>query len=77
MRRLTRLAGGREDRRHPGGVAGAESRAFREIDECHENDEFHEAARVDLGVQGNVTCESHPERGLLRPAARRDRTADS
>ncbi|MFD3914530.1 hypothetical protein [Streptomyces sp. NPDC058603] len=53
-------------------MAGAESRAFREINECHENDEFHEAARVDLGVQGKVTCESHPERGLLLPAARRD-----
>ncbi|MEV7427077.1 hypothetical protein [Streptomyces sp. NPDC091212] len=38
--------------------------AFREINE------FHEAARVDLGVQGKVTGENHPERDLLLPAAR-------
>ncbi|MFE2640042.1 hypothetical protein [Streptomyces scopuliridis] len=40
--------------------------AFREINE------FHEAARVDLGVQGKVTGENHPERDLLLPAARRE-----
>ncbi|MFJ9211050.1 hypothetical protein [Streptomyces sp. NPDC102264] len=40
--------------------------AFREINE------FHEAARVDLGVQGKVTGENHPERDLLLPTARRD-----
>ncbi|RYJ30436.1 hypothetical protein CU044_1171 [Streptomyces sp. L-9-10] len=39
--------------------------AFREINQ------FHEAARVDLGVQGKVTGENHPERDLLLPAARR------
>ncbi|MDX3855052.1 hypothetical protein [Streptomyces sp. AK02-01A] len=33
---------------------------------------FHEAARVDLGVQGNVSGEKHPERDLLLPAARRE-----
>lgn len=33
---------------------------------------FHEAARTDLGVQGNVTGERHPERDLLLPAARRE-----
>ncbi|MFJ9031567.1 hypothetical protein ACIRQP_24225 [Streptomyces sp. NPDC102274] len=40
--------------------------AFREINE------FHEAARVDLGVQGKVTGDHHPERDLLLPAARRE-----
>ncbi|MCL7379633.1 hypothetical protein [Streptomyces sp. 35G-GA-8] len=39
---------------------------FREINQ------FHEAARVDLGVQGKVTGENHPERDLLLPTARRD-----
>ncbi|MFE2599977.1 hypothetical protein [Streptomyces sp. NPDC057617] len=39
---------------------------FREINQ------FHEAARVDLGVQGKVTGDSHPERDLLLPAARQD-----
>lgn len=33
---------------------------------------FHESARADLGVQGRVTGEQHPERDLLLPAARRD-----
>ncbi|MDH6111546.1 hypothetical protein P3T36_004700 [Kitasatospora sp. MAP12-15] len=32
--------------------------------------EFHDAARQDLGVQGNVTGESHPERDLLLPPPR-------
>ncbi len=32
--------------------------------------EFHEAARQDLGVQGRVTGDSHPERDLLLPPAR-------
>jgi hypothetical protein len=32
---------------------------------------FHDAAREDLGVQGNVTGESHPERDLLLPPAQR------
>ena len=40
--------------------------AFRGINE------FHEAARVDLGVQGKVSGERHPERDLLLPAARRE-----
>ncbi|MER7396910.1 hypothetical protein ABT381_15520 [Streptomyces sp. NPDC000151] len=31
---------------------------------------FHEAARTDLGVQGNATGEKHPERDLLLPPAR-------
>lgn len=31
---------------------------------------FHEAARVDLGIQGSVTGEKHPERDLLLPSAR-------
>ncbi|MBT2507096.1 hypothetical protein J7I98_14605 [Streptomyces sp. ISL-98] len=45
----------------------ARSRAvFREVNE------FHEAARVDLGVQGSVKGEKHPERDLLLPSARRD-----
>ncbi|OEV04003.1 hypothetical protein AN219_37540 [Streptomyces nanshensis] len=34
--------------------------------------EFHENARVDLGVQGSVTGERHPERDLLLPPAQRD-----
>jgi hypothetical protein len=33
---------------------------------------FHEAAREDLGVSGRVTGESHPERDLLLPQARRE-----
>ncbi|OEU90785.1 hypothetical protein DB35_03655 [Streptomyces abyssalis] len=32
---------------------------------------FHDAARVDLGVKGNVSGESHPERDLLLPPAQR------
>ncbi|GGO58410.1 hypothetical protein GCM10012287_56510 [Streptomyces daqingensis] len=32
---------------------------------------FHDAAREDLGVKGNVTGESHPERDLLLPPAQR------
>ncbi|MFD7905564.1 hypothetical protein ACFV4G_25375 [Kitasatospora sp. NPDC059747] len=32
--------------------------------------EFHNAARQDLGVQGKVTGESHPERDLLLPPPR-------
>ncbi|RYJ30433.1 hypothetical protein CU044_1168 [Streptomyces sp. L-9-10] len=47
-------------------MAGAEPRAFREINE------FHEAARVDLGMQGKAMGENHPKRNLLLPAARRD-----
>ncbi|MFE4174195.1 hypothetical protein ACFRR7_19460 [Streptomyces sp. NPDC056909] len=39
---------------------------FREINQ------FHEAARVDLGVQGKVTGDNHPERDLLLPSARGD-----
>ncbi|MDH6127426.1 hypothetical protein P3T39_004401 [Kitasatospora sp. GP82] len=35
--------------------------------------EFHDAARQDLGVQGNVTGEKHPERDLLLPPARSGR----
>lgn len=31
---------------------------------------FHEAAREDLGVRGNVTGDRHPERDLLLPGAR-------
>ncbi|MBC2877842.1 MULTISPECIES: hypothetical protein [Streptomyces] len=31
---------------------------------------FHEAAREDLGVQGRVTGDSHPERDLLLPPSR-------
>jgi len=34
---------------------------------------FHEAARTDLGVSGTVTGDSHPERDLLLPPARRQR----
>ncbi|WP_338677581.1 hypothetical protein V1460_34875 [Streptomyces sp. SCSIO 30461] len=40
--------------------------AFRAINE------FHEAARVDLGVDGRVSGERHPERDLLLPSAQRD-----
>ncbi|MET9801851.1 hypothetical protein [Streptomyces sp. NPDC006368] len=45
--------------------------AFRAINN------FHEEARVDLGVDGRLSGEKHPERDLLLPAARRedDRTA--
>ncbi|MEV7393791.1 hypothetical protein [Streptomyces sp. NPDC091215] len=32
---------------------------------------FHEAARADLGIQGNVTGEKHPQRDLLLPEAPR------
>lgn len=32
---------------------------------------FRDAAREDLGVKGNVTCPSHPERDLLLPPTRR------
>ncbi|WP_327368701.1 hypothetical protein [Streptomyces sp. NBC_01217] len=39
---------------------------FREINE------FHEQARVDLGVQGSVKGEKHPERDLLLPPQSRD-----
>ncbi|OII67474.1 hypothetical protein BJP39_01090 [Streptomyces sp. CC77] len=38
--------------------------AFREINE------FHEAARIDLGVRGSLKGESHPQRDLLLPSAR-------
>ncbi|WP_232542731.1 hypothetical protein [Streptomyces sp. QHH-9511] len=31
---------------------------------------FHESARVDLGVDGGVSGEQHPERDLLLPSAR-------
>ncbi|WP_414506968.1 hypothetical protein [Streptomyces sp. NEAU-L66] len=34
--------------------------------------DFHEAARSDLGVDGGVTGEKHPERDLLLPPAQRD-----
>ncbi|WP_329077555.1 hypothetical protein [Streptomyces niveus] len=40
--------------------------AFRAIND------FHEAARTDLGVLGSVMGEKHPERDLLLPAARRE-----
>ncbi|MFD6987697.1 hypothetical protein [Streptomyces sp. NPDC059943] len=40
--------------------------AFRAINN------FHEAARTDLGVLGSVTGEKHPERALLLPASRRE-----
>lgn len=33
--------------------------------------EFHESARIDLGVQGSVTGERHPERDLLLPPRQR------
>ncbi|MFE9248222.1 hypothetical protein [Streptomyces sp. NPDC007088] len=39
--------------------------AFRGIND------FHDAARTDLGVRGKVTGGSHPERDLLLPGARR------
>lgn len=35
--------------------------------------EFHDAARQDLGVRGNVSGESHPERDLLLPPQRGSR----
>ncbi|GAA2921601.1 hypothetical protein [Streptomyces enissocaesilis] len=35
-------------------------------------DNFHEGARVDLGVDGSVSGEKHPERDLLLPSARRE-----
>ncbi|MFD3885027.1 hypothetical protein [Streptomyces microflavus] len=38
--------------------------AFREINE------FHEQCRIDLGVQGRVKGENHPERDLLLPPQR-------
>ncbi|MEU9452840.1 hypothetical protein [Streptomyces sp. NPDC048277] len=31
---------------------------------------FHDAARTDLGIQGNVSGEKHPQRDLLLPEAR-------
>ncbi|MFD5428098.1 hypothetical protein [Streptomyces sp. NPDC127084] len=34
--------------------------------------DFHEAARVDLGVDGRVSGERHPERDLLLPSAQRE-----
>ncbi|MCX4639756.1 hypothetical protein QT196_21680 [Streptomyces sp. P9-2B-2] len=34
--------------------------------------DFHEAARSDLGVDGGVTGEKHPERDLLLPPAQRE-----
>jgi hypothetical protein len=34
--------------------------------------DFHDAAREDLGVKGNVTGESHPDRDLLLPPAQRN-----
>lgn len=40
--------------------------AFRAINN------FHETARVDLGVSGSVTGENHPERDLLLPSTRRE-----
>ncbi|WP_372408710.1 hypothetical protein [Streptomyces luteireticuli] len=40
--------------------------AFRAVND------FHEAARQDLGVSGSVTGSSHPERDLLLPPARRE-----
>jgi hypothetical protein len=44
---------------------------FKEINE------FHEAARVDLGVRGSVKGERHPQRDLLLPPARRNEDATS
>ncbi|MCX5207302.1 hypothetical protein OG897_38595 [Streptomyces sp. NBC_00237] len=44
---------------------------FKEINE------FHEAARVDLGVQGSVKGERHPQRDLLLPPARRNENSTS
>ncbi|MFE9722019.1 hypothetical protein ACFYQ5_00015 [Streptomyces sp. NPDC005794] len=40
--------------------------AFREIND------FHEAARMDLGVQGSVKGEQHPQRDLILPSSRRE-----
>lgn len=40
--------------------------AFRAIND------FHEAARTDLGVLGSVRGEKHPERDLILPPARRE-----
>ncbi|MFJ8865997.1 MULTISPECIES: hypothetical protein [unclassified Streptomyces] len=40
--------------------------AFREIND------FHEAVRVDLGVQGSLRGEQHPQRDLLLPPPRRE-----
>ncbi|MFE2374688.1 hypothetical protein [Streptomyces sp. NPDC059398] len=40
--------------------------AFRRINE------FHEAARVDLGVQGSVQGDRHPARDLLLPSPREE-----
>ncbi len=37
---------------------------------------FHEAARQDLGIQGSVTGEQHPERDLLLPPSRQASTDD-
>lgn len=39
--------------------------------------EFHDAARQDLGVSGSVRGESHPERDLLLPPGQRDGEARS
>ncbi|WP_225844889.1 hypothetical protein [Streptomyces sp. HPF1205] len=36
---------------------------------------FHEAARADLGVSGRVTGDTHPDRDLLLPPARREEGA--
>ncbi|MGC9498046.1 hypothetical protein [Streptomyces sp. WG7] len=44
--------------------------AFRAINAFHEN------ARADLGIQGSVTGEKHPERDLLVPPARRPSAKD-
>ncbi|CAM5706899.1 hypothetical protein [Streptomyces fumanus] len=44
--------------------------AFRLIND------FHEAARADLGIRGSVTGEKHPERDLLLPPAREARAGD-
>ncbi|MGA5559826.1 hypothetical protein ACPCUV_01340 [Streptomyces platensis] len=38
---------------------------------------FHEAARSDLGVDGGVTGEKHPERDLLLPPAQREAGGES
>jgi hypothetical protein len=45
--------------------------AFRAINN------FHEEARVDLGVDGSVSGEKHPERDLLLPSARREDDASN
>ena len=37
---------------------------------------FHEAARADLGIQGNVTGQKHPERDLLVPPLRESTAED-